>query len=155
MFIWELLHLASCLSNLYTRCKAWPDSQLREHGKSLQFVKHLKCARLSGGVQTKLSTCVPISGFVQCLRTLYIRRQGSSTNFIKRISFSGWQTNWKQKNEQKHKQIVLMRWMQLFCLHQLVNARKHIENHSLVQQDGSGFSIWRSSKLKTPARTLM
>jgi len=40
-----------CLSNLYTRCEARPDSLLRERGKSLQFVKYLKGARFNGGVQ--------------------------------------------------------------------------------------------------------
>jgi len=48
---WELLHLTICLSNLYTRCEARADSPLRERGKSLQFVKDLKGARLCGGVQ--------------------------------------------------------------------------------------------------------
>jgi len=28
IFIWEMLHLASCLSNLYTRCEARSDSPL-------------------------------------------------------------------------------------------------------------------------------
>jgi len=37
----RILHLAICLSNLYTRWEARPDSQLRERAKSLQFVKDL------------------------------------------------------------------------------------------------------------------
>jgi len=34
-------------------CETRPDSPLRERGKSLQFVKDLKGARLNGGVQTE------------------------------------------------------------------------------------------------------
>ena len=42
-----------CLSNFYTMCEAQPDSSLRERGKSLQFVKDLKGAKLNGGVQVE------------------------------------------------------------------------------------------------------
>jgi len=38
IFIWELLHLAICLSNLCTRCEARPDSPLRERRRSLKFI---------------------------------------------------------------------------------------------------------------------
>jgi len=33
IFVWELLQLAICSSNLCTRCEARPDSPLKEHGK--------------------------------------------------------------------------------------------------------------------------
>jgi len=41
--IWELLHLAICLSALYTRFKAQPDSPLRERGK---VYKHFEGRRM-------------------------------------------------------------------------------------------------------------
>ena len=47
----RIVALAICSSDLYTRCEARPDSPLRECGKSMQFVKDLKGARLNGGVQ--------------------------------------------------------------------------------------------------------
>jgi len=40
-----LLHLVICLSNLYTKCEARPNSPMRERGK------YLKDAWLNGGVQ--------------------------------------------------------------------------------------------------------
>jgi len=46
----RILHLAICLSNLYTRWEARPDSQLRERAKSLQFVKDLNGVWINGGV---------------------------------------------------------------------------------------------------------
>jgi len=39
IFVWELLHLAICLSNLYTRREAWPESPLRERGSFCSFLK--------------------------------------------------------------------------------------------------------------------
>ena len=51
IFIWELLHLAICLSNLYTRCEVQPHTPLRESIKSLKFIKDLKGVRLNGGVE--------------------------------------------------------------------------------------------------------
>jgi len=35
---------------IYTRCKAQPDSPLTEHEKFLKFIKYLKGVRLNGGV---------------------------------------------------------------------------------------------------------
>jgi len=45
IFIWELLHLAICSSTLCTRCKARPDTPLRERRKSSKFIKDLKGVR--------------------------------------------------------------------------------------------------------------
>jgi len=43
IFIWDLLHLAICLLNLYTRCEARPDSPVRECGQSAVCWRFKKC----------------------------------------------------------------------------------------------------------------
>jgi len=55
----------NCLSNLCTRCiKRDSTPHLKERGKSLQFVKDLKGARLNGGVRIEESIAVFNHNFI-------------------------------------------------------------------------------------------